>query len=210
MARKIKIDLTAIPTPVRYVIAIGIPVLLIVLFYFFFYRPKSLEMDVLRRAIAKQEQEISDAEAKLRKLPELKALYALRIKELRELKRQLPEEKEVSSLLKQVSDLGIKAGLIIRLWKPSGRKLHSSGVVYEIPVKVAMSGAYHRLGYFFSALSGLNRIVNVSDIKLSNAVPAGNEATLNISFNAITFSAVPENEAASAKKKTSGRGRRRK
>lgn len=215
MALNLKLNLKGlnVPKPVRYIIAIGLPLLIIVLFYFLFYSPKSKEIKSLKATISKQEQEISNAEVKLRKLPKLKALYAVRVKELDELKRQLPEEKEVSGLLKQVSDLGIKSGLTIGLWKPSSKSMHSSGVVYEIPVEVNMKGAFHRLGYFFSELSGLNRIVNIKDLKLTKPVMAGNEAILEISFNAATFSSVPEGEAKKAttqgKKRGARRGRRR-
>jgi type IV pilus assembly protein PilO len=212
MALNLKLNIKGvqIPKPARYAIAIGIPLLIVILFYFLYYSPKSKEIQRLKSEIAKQEQEISNAEVKLRKLPKLKALYAIRLKELEDLKRQLPEEKEVSGLLKQVSDLGIKSGLVIGLWKPSNKRTHPSGVVYEIPVKVEMRGAFHRLGYFFSALSGLNRIVNISDLKLGNPEVSGNEAVLKISFNAVTFSSVPESEAKKAS--TTGkrqRGRRR-
>ncbi len=212
MALNLKLNIKGvqIPKPARYAIAIGIPLLIAILFYFLYYSPKSKEIQKLKSEIAKQEQEISNAEVKLRKLPKLKALYAIRLKELEDLKRQLPEEKEVSGLLKQVSDLGIKSGLVIGLWKPSNKRTHPSGVVYEIPVKVEMRGAFHRLGYFFSALSGLNRIVNIANLKLGNPKVSGNEAVLKISFNAVTFSSVPESEAKKAPAKGKGRrGRRR-
>ncbi len=207
MALKLKIDLKAVPKQAQYAIAIGLPVLLIVLFFFFDYKPKTAEIKKLRNAIAKQEKEISKAETMLRKLPTLKAQYEQRKMELAELKRRLPEEKEVSTLLKQVSDLGIKSGLSIKLWKPANRRLHPSGIVYEIPVKVEMVGSYHRLGMFFSELTTLDRIVNVRDVSLGGAKPVGKEAILRISFNAVTFSAVPESELQKAKKKKKGRRR---
>jgi len=212
MALKLKLNIKGvnIPKPARYAIVIGIPLLIVILFYFLYYSPKSKEIQKLKTDFAKQEQEISNVEVKLRKLPELKTFYAIRLKELEDLKRQLPEEKEVSGLLKQVSDLGIKSGLAISLWKPSSKRTHPSGVVYEIPVNVEMQGAYHRLGYFFSALSGLNRIVNVENLKLSNPEVAGNEAVMKISFNALTFSSVPESEAKKVQPKGKGnRGRKR-
>ncbi|VAX30605.1 hypothetical protein MNBD_NITROSPIRAE02-625 [hydrothermal vent metagenome] len=210
MALKLKIDLKTVPPAAQYAIAIGLPLLIIVLFFFVYYKPRTAEIKLLEKNIAKQEQEIGKAEAKLRKLPEIKARYEVLVKELDELKRQLPEEKEVTTLLKQVSDLGIKAGLQIKLWKPSKKKTHLSGVVYEIPVKVEMVGSYHRLGYFFSSLTRLSRIVNVTNLKLSNAKPETREAKLQISFVALTFSAIPESEiqkGAAGKKGKRGRKR---
>jgi type IV pilus assembly protein PilO len=112
------------------------------------------------------------------------------------LKQQLPDEKEVSTLLKQVSDLCIRSGLKVILWKPQQRKPHSSGIVYEIPVSVELSGSYHNLGYFFSSLTKLNRIVNISNIKLGDPKADQGSAMLRISFTATTFSAIPEEEIA--------------
>jgi type IV pilus assembly protein PilO len=116
------------------------------------------------------------------------------MRRLDELKLQLPEEKEVSTLLKQVSDLGIRSGLHIMLWKPEQKKTHPSGIVYVIPVKVELTGSYHSLGYFFSSLTKLDRIVNISDIKLSDPKPGKDVASLKVSFTATTFSSIPEEE----------------
>ncbi len=209
MASKLKIDLKTIPQAAQYAIATCVPLLIIVMFFFIYYKPMTGEINLLEKNIARQEQEIGKAETKLRKLPEIKARYEGLVKELDDLKRQLPEEKEVTTLLKQVSDLGIKAGLQIKLWKPAKRKIHSSGVVYEIPVKVEMAGSYHRLGYFFSSLTRLSRIVNVTNIKLGNAKPETGEARLQISFVALTFSAVPESEMQKGAAGKKGRGRKR-
>lgn len=206
MALKLKIDLNRVPPWGRYAIAVGVPILILVIFFFFYWRPASEEINKLKKEIAKQQSEIENAEAKLRKLPELKKRYEKLSEELELLKRQLPEEKEVTNLLKQVSDLGVESGLVIRLWKPGKRRLHQSSIVYEIPVTVEMVGTYHNLGRFFSALTGLDRIVNISDLKMGNARPATGEAIVDISFNAKTFSAVPEEEL---KKKVAKKRRKR-
>ena len=88
----------------------------------------------------------------------------------------------------------------ILLWKPEQRVTHLSGIVYEIPVKVELSGSYHNLGYFFSSLTRLNRIVNISDIKLGDPKPAKDSTVLKVTFAATTFSAIPEEEIAQQQK----------
>ena len=120
------------------------------------------------------------------------------ITRINELKEKLPEEKEISSLLKQVSDLGIASGLTIKSWKTGQKATHSSGIVYEIPVSVDVEGTYHNLGYFLSSLTKLNRIVNISDMKLGSPKLVKAENLLTASFKASTFLAVPEAEAAAA------------
>jgi type IV pilus assembly protein PilO len=172
--------------------------------------PKNKEIKALESKIQAQENEIAKSQAKAEKLTELIAENQRLRNRLNELKEQLPEEKEVSDLLKQVSDLGIASGLRILLWKPEQRVTHLSGIVYEIPVKVELSGSYHNLGYFFSSLTRLNRIVNISDIKLGDPKPAKDSTVLKVTFAATTFSAIPEEEIAQQQKevKTEKKGKK--
>jgi type IV pilus assembly protein PilO len=194
MALKINFSLKNVPAFVRIILA-AIPALIITLLVvFLLLLPKHKEIKALEQKISKQENEIATDQAKAAKLPELTLENEKLRMRLNELKLQLPEEKEVSTLLKQVSELCIGSGLKIALWKPEQRRTHASGIVYEIPVKVELSGGYHSLGYFFSSLTKLNRIVNISDIKISDPKPEKETAVAKISFTATTFSVVPEEE----------------
>jgi type IV pilus assembly protein PilO len=156
--------------------------------------PKQKEIRDLDAKIDQQNNEIAAGQAKAAKLDILIQENQRLVKRIAELKEQLPEENEISSLLKQVSDLGIAAGLNIKSWKPSARTDHPSGIVYEIPVAVDVEGTYHNLGYFLSSLTKLNRIVNISNMKLGNPKvgKGGDNNLLSVSFRASTFSAVPE------------------
>jgi type IV pilus assembly protein PilO len=194
MALKMNVSFQNLPSFVRIILA-AIPALVITLVVVFvLILPKQKAIKGLEQKISTQDNEIARNQAKVAKLPELTLENErLRIR-LNELKQQLPEEKEVSTLLKQVSDLCIGSGLKIGLWKPEQRKTHPSGIVYEIPVKVELAGNYHSLGYFFSSLTELSRIVNISDIKISDPKPERDNALVKISFTATTFSVVPEEE----------------
>ena len=206
----IKIDVKALPGYVKTVIAILPALVIAVAVTFMVILPKNKEIKALDSKIQVQENEIAKSQAKAEKLTELISENQRLRKRLNELKEQLPEEKEVSDLLKQVSDLGIASGLRILLWKPEQRKTHPSGIVYEIPVRVELSGSYHNLGHFFSSLTRLNRIVNISDIKLSDPKPLKDSAVLKVSFSATTFSAIPEEEIAQqqTEKKTEKKGKK--
>ncbi|HXX81714.1 MAG TPA: type 4a pilus biogenesis protein PilO [Thermodesulfovibrionales bacterium] len=194
MALKFNINMKAMPLAAKVVItflpAIVISVLVIILLIL----PRHKEIQRLNEEITKQENDIAKDQVKAAKLSTLKTENEKLQRRLDELKLQLPEEREVSGLLKQVSDLGIKSGLKIISWKPEQKKDHPSGTIYEIPVAVELSGSYHNLGIFFSRLTKLNRIVNISDIRMGSPQPQRDEAVARISFKATTFSAVPEQE----------------
>ena len=198
---KININIKGLPLYLKILLSVIPAVIISAVFIFLFIMPKHKEIKVLETRISAQENEIATNQAKAEKLPQLTLENERLRKRLDELKQQLPDEKEVSTLLKQVSDLCIRAGLKIALWRPEQRKVHSSGIVYEIPVRVELQGSYHSLGFFFSSLTKLNRIVNVSGVRLSDPKPERGNAVLKISFTATTFSAVPEAEIEKDKEK---------
>jgi type IV pilus assembly protein PilO len=203
----LKINIKNVPKPVKVILSLTPAVIIAVVVIFLFILPKNKEIKALEVKIAKQENEIARDQAKAAKLPELTLENERLRKRLDELKQQLPEEKEVSTLLRQVSDLCIRSGLKVIYWKPEQKKTHPSGIVYEIPVRVEIAGSFHNLGYFFSSITKLNRIVNIFDIKLSDPKADKGSTILRISFNATTFSAVPEEEIGKKTEAKPGKGK---
>lgn len=189
-----KIDVRNLPKPVRLIVAVLPSVILVAAVIYFGIIPKNETIEKLKKDIAKQEQDISKAQNMVQRLDELKAENKRLRAELDILEEFLPEEREISSLLKQVEQLSREAELEINSWKPAARRMHASGIVYEIPVAISLNGSYHKLGRFFSSLTQLDRIVNVNNISMSGPKPKGKEAILNVSFSAVTFTAVPEGE----------------
>src|SRR5205807_10503657 len=86
--------------------------------------------------------------------------------ELAKRKERLPPEEEAVMLLKQVSDLGIRLGLDIRLWKPSAKSEDAPKLFVRMPVNVEISGGYHTAAIFFDRINALPRIVTVSGLKI--------------------------------------------
>lgn len=190
----ININIKSLPPYARIILSVLPAVILSIVIIILFIMPKQKEIKELDAKIDTQNNEIAASQAKAAKLDILKQENERLIKRINELKEQLPEEKEISSLLKQVSDLGIAAGLSIKSWRPGQKTTHPSGIVYEIPVSVDVEGTYHNLGYFLSSLTRLNRIVNISDMKLGSPKVVKGENILSASFKASTFSAIPEAE----------------
>ncbi len=200
MALKINFSVKNLPLYAKALIAAVPSVIIVAVVVFLLITPKNKEIKEYEAKIAVQENEIAKDQAKAAKLPQL-TLENERLKNrLNELKLQLPEEKEVSTLLKQVSDLCVRSGLKVLLWRPEQRKTHASGIVYEIPVRVELSGTFHSLGYFYSSLTRLSRIVNISNIKLGNPKPDKGSAAISIGFTATTFSSISEEEIEKAEK----------
>ncbi|GBE03487.1 Pilus assembly protein, PilO [bacterium BMS3Abin09] len=155
-----------IPFNFQVIISVLPPLILIVAFVFLIYIPKDKENNELDLKITTLNTEIADSEEKVKRLDALIAENKVLKERLAKLRKQLPEEKEVSVLLKQISGLGLRSGLDIILWKPEPRKTDPEGLYVEIPVNVEVMTNYHQLGVFFSHISRLQRLVNISDIML--------------------------------------------
>lgn len=210
MDLKLKIDINAINalSPLKKNLLLVLPPLIIAgLFVYFLILPDMDEMGKLKASIEKQKADIELFQKQSASLATLKTEYLVQKNRLDELQKQLPEEREVSGLLKQVSELAIRTGLRIISWRPREKSIHPSNEVYEIPVDIEMRGSYHMFGKFFSSITKLDRIVNISNInmKLGQYIKGETETVLNVSFIGLTYSMIPEKErkeiAAKSKKK---------
>ncbi|MEK6814830.1 MAG: type 4a pilus biogenesis protein PilO [Nitrospirota bacterium] len=136
-------------------------------------------------------------EAKVRRLPELKKENERLQAMLTELKAKLPSDREVTSLLQSVSDLGNQSGLRFKTWKPGQRKFQ--GDLYEeIPIAIQVVGGFHNVGIFFNHISRLDRIVNISDIVMDKPVYERGILTVSVACTATTFASAEKSAAEAA------------
>jgi type IV pilus assembly protein PilO len=78
--------------------------------------------------------------------------------------RQLPGETEVPSLLVDISQTGLAAGLEERLFQPMAEVTREA--YSELPIRMQVVGTFHELGNFVSGVVALPRIVTLHDIRL--------------------------------------------
>jgi type IV pilus assembly protein PilO len=84
--------------------------------------------------------------------------------------RQLPGQTEVPSLLVDISQTGLGAGLEERLFQPTGEI--QKDFYAELPIKLRYTGSYHELGNFVSGIAALPRIVTLHDIAIRPSSPS--------------------------------------
>jgi type IV pilus assembly protein PilO len=78
--------------------------------------------------------------------------------------RQLPGKTEVPSLLVDISQTGVGAGLEEQTFTPTGEI--QEDFYAELPIKLRYTGSYHELGNFVSGIAALPRIVTLHDISI--------------------------------------------
>ncbi|MFH1155035.1 MAG: type 4a pilus biogenesis protein PilO [Pseudomonadota bacterium] len=80
---------------------------------------------------------------------------------------QLPDNREIPSLLTGISRSGNDAGLEFLLFQPMSEVQQT--YYAEIPVSIKVLGGYHQVAGFFDRVARLNRIVNIKDISMSQS-----------------------------------------
>jgi type IV pilus assembly protein PilO len=78
--------------------------------------------------------------------------------------RQLPGKTEVPSLLTDISQTALGAGLEEQLFQPMPEI--QKDFYAELPIKLRYTGNYHELGNFVSGIAALPRIVTLHDISI--------------------------------------------
>ncbi|WP_373044964.1 type 4a pilus biogenesis protein PilO [Vulgatibacter sp.] len=114
--------------------------------------------------------------------------------------QELPQDKAIDELLRQMNDVGVKAGLEITAVEPQPESKEQ--FFARIPVKMKVAGNYHEVAVFFDSVGKLKRIVNVTDIKFAQPTKRNEKMVLAAEFQATTFRFLkPEEMAPPAKPK---------
>jgi type IV pilus assembly protein PilO len=103
--------------------------------------------------------------------------------------RQLPGETEIPSLIVDISQTGLAAGLQEKLFVPQPeipRDFYA-----EKPIKIRLEGGFHELGNFVSGIAALPRIVTLHDINI-NVVNADEFDNLSMEVTAKTYRYIDE------------------
>jgi type IV pilus assembly protein PilO len=171
---------------------------IIVGFYYYVAEPKSAEIEGLQVAIGTLDTQIQTLTIKVKHLDELIAASKQLEIELAKKKERLPPEEEAVMLLKQVSDLGIRLGLDIKLWKPSAKIEDASKLFVRMPVNVEVSGGYHTAALFFDRINAMPRIVTVSGLKMGAPKFEKGRVVTQTVFDLVAYAAPEETKVAAA------------
>ena len=206
--------------------ALGVLIVLVVatlLLVWYFVWGENGNRPQLLKARAEQESLWATFDEKQRKAANLEA-YRQQLAEIERtfgaMLRQLPGRTEVPSLLVDISQTGLAAGLQERLFQPGSET--RTDFYAELPIKIQLTGGYHEFGEFVSGIAALPRIVTLHDIEISRSstrttarrgAPAPSDQ-LTLNLTAKTYRYLDESETAAPaagdddKGKKGGRNRR--
>jgi type IV pilus assembly protein PilO len=141
----------------------------------------------LQRAEAEEQDLRVTFENKQRKaanLEEYKAQYKQMVESFGTMLRQLPGETEIPSLIVDISQTGLAAGLQEKLFQPQAEI--RKDFYAEKPIRIRFSGSYHEIANFVSGIASLPRIVTLHNINITRDSPS-NFDKLSIDVLAKTY-----------------------
>ncbi len=189
-------SLRSIPTGQKIALLGLLVAAILVGFYLYVVDPKTVELEAVQGQVAQLDTEIQNLTLKVKHLDELVAASKQLEIELAAKKERLPPEEEAVMLLKQVSDLGLRLGLDVRLWKPGAQAEDPSKLFIRMPINVEVAGGYHTAAIFFDRISKLSRIVTVQDVRIGAArVDQGRVVTQTV-FDLVAYAAPQEKKPA--------------
>jgi type IV pilus assembly protein PilO len=182
-------SLRNVPAAQKLVLLFLLVGVLIAGFYFYIAEPKSANIEALRAENTRLDGEIQTLTIKVKHLDELIAASRQLEIELAKKKERLPPEEEAIMLLKQISDLGIRLGLDIKLWKPGTQSEDASKLFVKMPVNVEVTGVYHTAALFFDRINRLPRIITVSGLKMGSPKVEQGRIVSQTTFDLVAYAA---------------------
>jgi len=168
-------------------------------YFYLLFQPKMKELSALQKKQADLSRQIQDSKRIADNLPKFKKEYEQLKIDLDHALTELPNEKEIPSLLISITSKGKDAGLDFLVFKP--RKEVPKDFYAEVPVDISVYGSYHSVANFFLAVSSLPRIVNISNVTVAEIKEVGGKMVLKVNCLATTFRFLDKKEIKDEKKK---------
>lgn len=163
-------------------------------FYFLFYAEQLEESARLDREKETLTRRLEDNRRVARTLDQVKAEYEALQARFAKALVELPNEREIPTLLTNISNLAREQGLEILLFRPQAEVVRD--FYAEVPVDMRIVGTYHDVAMFFYRVGQLPRIVNISNVSMESARRDDATSLLRVDCRATTFRFVETPEGA--------------
>lgn len=149
------------------------------------FMPKIEEIGKLQERIGSLQVEVKKLRTVAAQLDQHQAEMAATEERLKVASMLLPEQREIPTLLTNISNLGTNSGLDFILFRPQNEVRKE--FYAEIPVDISVRGPYHNVGIFLDRISKLPRIVTVNNLNMGSPTQSGNTMYLNTTFTLLTY-----------------------
>ncbi|WOE80086.1 type 4a pilus biogenesis protein PilO [Pseudomonas protegens] len=172
------------PGPIKTLLAVLLLLLTQVAGYSLYLSPHLETLGQLRREEQRFKLQFADKAGKVANLERYREQLGVLQHRFSLVMRQLPSDAEVPGLLEDISQMGQGSGLAFEEIKLQSELVREFYV--ELPIQIAVTGAYHDLATFVSGIAGLPRVVTLHDFQIK-PVDRGNPPQLRMSIEARTY-----------------------
>ncbi len=187
-----------LPTKQKIIILVLLLVIETAALVWFLYIPKHNELKGLMAELTKLQGEIAEKTQVANNLPRTIKEYEQLNLELAQALTELPNSKEIPSLLTSITTLGKNAGLDFLTFRPKAEI--PKDFYADVPVDIVVSGSYYSVANFFTEVAKLPRIVNISNVMFSDIKSVGNHMATKVACLATTFRFLDKKEIKDDKK----------
>jgi type IV pilus assembly protein PilO len=148
-------------------------------FYYFVTSGTREETKTLQAQVDKLQQENARAQIASQRLNDFKATYARAQADYEDLKALLPEQRELTTVLQGLQDRA-RGRLSVTRFTPKDDV--QQDFYAGKPVEIEVSSSYNNLGAFFAQIAAYQRIVSISDFKVSRMKDQNAAKTVDAQF----------------------------
>jgi len=146
------------------VVVVAVPMYFMSAMYPFTYAARKADVAALEARHQELSRDLEKARLLVRNLERVEQEYAILHDQWEVARTLLPEENQMPDLLRKVTAAGQQSGVEFQVFRPQNAV--GRGFYADNPVEVSIEGGYHQTGVFLSRLANLNRIVNVSNLRI--------------------------------------------
>lgn len=168
-------------------------------FFFGLQQPKMKQLTDLQGKLDSLKTQIQETKKIADNLPKFKNDYEKLNMELVSALTELPNQKEIPTLLTGITSIGKGAGLDFLSFKPKAEE--PKDFYAAVPVDIVVSGSFHNVANFFVAVGNMPRIVNINNVVFSDIKDVDGRTLLKVSCLATTFRFLDKKETNNEKPK---------
>jgi len=164
----IKMDaIYKLPTSKKVAILVVLICVVIGLYAYAFFIPQQDELSKLKGELNNLARELNESKAIEKEFEKYKEQVKKLDAEFMNALTQLPNEKEIPEILRNISALGKESKLNFTLFRPKPEEPQQ--FYARVPIELVFLGNYHNTGIFFDKVSKLPRIINVVNFNMVRA-----------------------------------------
>lgn len=193
-------QLLKLPNKQKIAILVAVVLIEATALVYFLYLPKHKMLTELKAQHQQLQAEVDENTKIANNLPKIQKEYNDLNFELEKALTELPNSKEIPSLLTSITATGKNAGLDFLVFRPRAEVVKD--FYAEVPVDITISGSYFSVANFFAAVANLPRIVNITNVDFAEVRSVNNRMMTRVNCLATTFRFLGKEEIKNDKNKS--------